>query len=211
MTDSQRASRLALARRLAAPVLALVAAALLLLVVRTCAPAYRLLAPAAPLTTISHSLAVERVEAVARLVTSEATVRDVVIYENTRFGSTKRALVVVTGKILAGFDLAEGANVRIDDATRTLHVTLPRARVLGVEITELRTYDERSGLLNRFQPADRDTIFQLAREQLARSALQSGALEHANRSARELLRTLFAPEGYTAEVDISVMPLTPQR
>jgi hypothetical protein len=33
----------------------------------------------------------------------------------------------------------------------------------------------------------------LAREQLTRSAIQSGAIEHANRSARELLRTLFPP------------------
>jgi hypothetical protein len=99
----------------------------------------------------------------------------------------------------------------VDDASRTLRITLPRARILGVEITEMRTYDERSGLLNPFRPADRDTIFQLAREQLARSAIQSGAIEHANRSARELLRTLFAPEGYTTEVDIAVLPPTPRR
>src|SRR5919197_6733362 len=56
-------------------------------------------------TRISQDLVVERVQAVAKLVSSETTVRDVVVYENTRFGSTKRALVVVTGKVLAGFDL----------------------------------------------------------------------------------------------------------
>ena len=203
MTDPP--ARPSLGRRLVPPLLALLALTMMLLVVRTCAPVYRALTPRPARTTVSHSLAVERVEAVARLVTSEATVRDVVIYENTRLGSTKRSLVVVTAKIHAGFDLADGVNVRVDDAARTLRITLPRARILGVEITDVRTYDERSGLLNPFRPADRDTIFRLARDQLARSATESGAIEHANRSARELLRTLFAPEGYTAEVDIAVL------
>ena len=203
MTDRTR--WLPLARRFTPLVLALVALIVLLFAVRTCAPMYRALAPGPARTTVSHSLAVERVEAVARLVTSEATIRDVVIYQSTRFGSTKRSLVVVTARIQAGFDLSDGVNVRVDDESRTLRITLPRARILGVEITEMRTYDERSGLLNPFRPADRDTIFRLAREQLVRSAIQSGAIEHANRSARELLRTLFTPEGYTTEIDIAAL------
>lgn len=154
-------------------------------------------------TTVSQQLAVEKVQAVAKLVSSETTVRDVVIYENTRFGSTKKSLVVVTGRILAGFDLQrKGMQVRIDSVARRITVTLPPAEILGVEITDVRTYDERAGLLNPFRPADRDTVFRLAREQLARAATHSAALEHANRSARQLIETLFTADGYTTEVRI---------
>ena len=72
--------------------------------------------------------------------------------------------------------------------------------MLGVEITEMRTYDERSGLFNRFRPADRDTIFALARRQLVESAGETGTLAHANESARRLLEALVSADGYTTEV-----------
>ncbi len=35
-------------------------------------------------------------------------------YENRRLGSTKRSLVVVTGKLLTGFDLGRGTEVTVD-------------------------------------------------------------------------------------------------
>ena len=104
-------------------------------------------------------MVVERVRAVAQLVTSETTVRDVVVYENRRLGSTKRSLVVVTGKVMAGIDLDSGTQVDVDQRERRVHVVLPPAKVLGVEVTQLRTYDERNGLWNPFRPADRDTIY----------------------------------------------------
>src|SRR5688572_15208758 len=97
-------------------------------------------------TTITHDLVVEKVQAVAKLVSSETTVRDVVVYENRWMNSTKRSLVVVTGKVSAGVDLAEGSEVRIDSVARHITVSLPPAKVLGVEILSLRTYDERAGL-----------------------------------------------------------------
>jgi hypothetical protein len=69
-----------------------------------------------------------------------------------------------------------------------------------VDIVELRTYDESRGLWNPFHPADRDTIFQLARRQLASAAADLAVIEHAEQSARQLLTGLFAPEGYSVEV-----------
>jgi hypothetical protein len=172
-------------------------------VIRQCTPPSRDPADPPEGATVTHSLVLERVQAVAKLVASETVVRDVVVYEHTRFGSTKRSLVVAAGKILAGFDLDTGATVRIDEAARRITITLPRASVLAVEITDLKTYDERSGLLNPFRPADRDAIYRLARAQLLRAARESGITEHANRSARQLLEAMFSRDGYTAEVHIA--------
>ena len=121
-------------------------------------------------TTVDQGVIVERTREVARLVTSETTLRDVVVYQNRLLGSTKRSLVVVTGKVLSGFDLDRGTEVQVDHEAHRVRIRLPPANVLGVEVTGLKTYDEQSGLWNPFRPADRDTIFHLAREQLVRTA-----------------------------------------
>ena len=151
-------------------------------------------------TNITHSLVVEKVQSVAKLVSSETTLRDVIVYENTWYGSTKRSLVVVTGKLLAGINLERGSDVKIDEAAKKINISLPSAGVLAVDITEMKTYDEQRGLWNPFAPTDRDKIFQQARQQIEESGRQGKLLEHANTSAKQLLETMFTRDGYTAEV-----------
>jgi hypothetical protein len=88
----------------------------------------------------------------------------------------------------------------VDQDSRHISLVLPHARLLGVDILQLRTYDESRGLWNPFTPADRDTIFQLARDQLTLAAHDLAVLEHAEQSARQIVTGLFAPEGYSVEV-----------
>jgi hypothetical protein len=159
-------------------------------------------------TTVSQAVVVEQTRAVARLVTSETVVRDVVTYQNRRLGSTKRALVVVTGKVLTGFDLDHGTEVTVDQPSRRIRITLPHPGVMGVEITEMKTYDEASGLWNPFRPADRDTIFALARRQLVAAAGEVELARHAEESARRLLQAMIQAEGYTTEIEFGAAPGT---
>jgi hypothetical protein len=151
-------------------------------------------------TTVSQAVVVEQTRAVARLVTSETVLRDVVTYENRRLGSTKRSLVVATGKVLTGFDLDRGLEVTVDQPSRRILITLPPPSVQGVEITELKTYDEQRGLWNPFSPSDRDTIFALARRQLVATAGEVALARHAEESARQLLQAIVRADGYTTEV-----------
>ena len=187
--------------------LLLLGGALLLIgtAIRHLAPRSGLL-PGRGQTEVTHGVVVEQMRAVAKLVSSETSVRDVVVYQNRRLGSTKRSLVVVTGKVLAGINLDEGTQVDIDNAGRRVRIVLPPARVLAVEVTQLRTYDERNGLWNPFRPEDRDTIYHLARAQLTSAAGELGVTSHAQESARRLLGALIHPEGY--EVDVSFGPAT---
>ena len=182
--------------------LLLLGGALLLigLAVQRFVPLTHRLLPGRGETTVTHGVVVERIRAVAQLVTSETTLRDVVVYENRRLGSTKRSLVVVTGKVMAGINLDSGTQVEIDQREHQVHVVLPPAKVLGVEVTQLRTYDERSGLWNPFRPADRDTIYFLARQQLISAAGEVGVTAHAEESARRLLGALIHADGYTVDV-----------
>ena len=159
----------------------------------------RVAGPPAP-PRITQALVVDRLQTVAKLVASEMTLRDVVSYQQTRFGSTKRALLVVTGRVSAGIDLEHGSNVSIDSVTRTITVTLPPAQVLGVDILDVTTYDERAGLLNPFRPEDRDEIHRLVREKLISAAQESGILVHADRSADRALTVLLTQDGYTVKI-----------
>lgn len=151
-------------------------------------------------TTVSHSVVVESVRKVAKLVSSETTLRDVIIYEDTWYGSTKRSLVVVTGKVLAGIELDPANAVQIDDKARRITITLPQPSILGIEITEMKTYDEQRGLWNPFSAADRDALFQRAREQLEETSRELKITETARQSARELLEGMFGSSGYSVEV-----------
>ena len=151
-------------------------------------------------TSVSHSMIVDKVRAVAKLVTSETTIRDVVVYKNTWYGSTKQSLVVVTGRLLAGIDMEHGADVKVDDAAKRIEITLPKAGIMALEISDMQTYDERGGLWNPFTPADRDNILRLARGQIMRSATSLNVTAHAEKSAADLLTSLFSTDGYTASV-----------
>jgi len=162
-------------------------------------------------TAVSQAVVVEQTRAVAKLVTSETVLRDVVTYENRRLGSIKRSLVVVTGKVLTGFDLDRGTEVTVDNPSHRIRITLPPAAVQGVEITELKTYDEQRGLWNPFQPSDRDTIFALARRQLVATAGEVALARHAEESARRLLEATVRADGYTTEVTFAERPAEPGR
>lgn len=189
--------------RLVPAVVALVALVVFIWLGGRATDAARRLLPGRGTTTVDHGVVVERTRAVARLVTSETVLRDVVVYQNRTLGSTKRSLVVVTGKVLAGFDLDHGTEVQVDHEARVVRVLLPPAKVLGVEVTDLKTYDEQRGLWNPFRPADRDAIFRLAREQLVRSAGEIDLARHTEESARRLLGALVSADGYTTEVVFS--------
>lgn len=159
--------------------------------------------------TITHQAVVERVRDVAKIVATEMTLRDVVIYEHTRFGSTKRALLVVTGKVSAGIDLTGGADVSIDSAAKRISIAVPPAQIIGVDVLDITTYDESAGLLNPFRPEDRDTIHRRIRTQLILAARRSGLLEHADESTTRLLQELLGRDGYTVDVRRPVVRRAP--
>ena len=153
-------------------------------------------------TTVTHDVVVQQIRAVAKLVSSEATVRDVIQYENTWYGSTKRSLVVVTGRLLAGIDLRDNPDVVIDHANRVIRIRIPPAKLIAVEIRDMQTYDERGGLWNPFTREDRDAIQRQARAQLLAAGSQLELLRHANESALEMLRMLLAKDGYSVDAAV---------
>lgn len=170
-------------------------------------------AAAARLPRVTHETVLSDVRNVAKLATAEATLRDVVTIEQTnRLFATRRALLVVTGRVGAGMDLGrDSARVRVDTAARRIAVELPPADLLTVEVLDVRTYDEQAGLLNRWRPADRDAAQREVRAQLTRAGRDARLLEQADRNAAALLRALLAREGYDVVVTVRPRPATVPR
>jgi hypothetical protein len=190
-----------------ATVLVILAAAAMSTISRARSAVGGLFGPPAP-PVVTHQMVVDRLQSVAKLVATEMTLRDVVIYEQTRFGARKRALLVVTGRVSAGIDLEQGADVRIDSASRTITVSLPPAQIISVDVLDVTTYDERAGLLNPFRPEDRDAIQRMVRAQLGTAARNSGILAHADQSATRVLTELLGRDGYRVEI---VRPMVQHR
>jgi hypothetical protein len=149
---------------------------------------------------MSQEFVVERLKEVAKLVSSEMTLRDVVTYEQTQFHSTKRTLIVVTARVSAGIDLRHGTDVRIDSAAKRIVVSLPPAQIMGVDVITMTTYDERAGLWNPFTAEDRDAIQGRIRSQFLTAARQSGILQHADESANRVLTELLSRDGFAVEI-----------
>lgn len=163
--------------------------------------------PAPP--RVTQQFVVDRLEEVAKLVATEMTLRDVVTFEQTRLGFSKRALLVVTGRVAAGIDLTKGTGVRIDSVARRIEVTLPPAQILSVDVLNMTTYDEHAGLFNPFRPSDRDAMQRRIRSQLMAAARESGILSHADQSAAKVLRDLLGRDGYTVEIRRPPVERTP--
>lgn len=149
---------------------------------------------------VTQEFVVERLREVAKLVSTEMTLRDVVTYEQTQFHSTKRTLLVVTARVSAGIDLRTGTNVSIDSSAKRITISLPPAKIMGVDVVNMRTYDEHAGLWNPFDAEDRDIIQRRVRVQFMEAARQSGILEHADQSASRVLVELLARDGFTVEI-----------
>jgi hypothetical protein len=149
-------------------------------------------------TAVSHSLILDKIQDVAKLVSTEYVLRDVIVYENTWYGSTKKSLIVATGKVLAGIDLSKKHDVTLSG--NKIQIRLPHATALATDITDLQTYDEKRGWWNPFLKEDHDAIYQTARGKFMESSRDLRLRERAEESARRLLKSLLARDGYTVEV-----------
>ena len=149
---------------------------------------------------VTHEIVIERLREVAKLVASELTLRDVITYEQSRLGSTKRTLLVATARVSAGINLTR-AQVNVDQAKKVIAVTLPPAEIISVDVTNVTTYDERAGLWNPFTSDDRDEIRRRIRAQLVTTAEQSGILAHADQAAAKALTDLLTRDGYTVQIN----------
>jgi hypothetical protein len=154
-------------------------------------------------TTISP-VVVEGIQELDRLATVRWTESVVITRESggtqlEQFLTGERVLLVATGEVEAGVDLAEmdEDDVRVDGDRVT--VDLPEPQVLSSSLDEERTrvYDRDRGLLNL--GAD-EVLVQEARQdaetEVVSTAEENGILETAERNAEESIRAFVTTLGF---------------
>lgn len=117
-----------------------------------------------------------------------------------------RILLVVHGQSIAGIDLSQlkPEDVKIDQATRAIHVTLPASQlfVTTLDNQHTRVYSRTTGLLvPQDQNLESDTRAK-AQQQLQQAALQDGILDAARKNARATIAALLYSLGFQ-QVDVS--------
>ena len=111
-----------------------------------------------------------------------------------------RILLVVHGDSVAGIDMAElrPEDVRIEAATRSIHVTLPPAQLFSTTLDDQRTrvLVRSTGLPvptgQALGPATRTR----AQDQLQQTALGDGILDAARKNARATVTALLSSLGF---------------
>ncbi|MDQ4042976.1 MAG: DUF4230 domain-containing protein [Actinomycetota bacterium] len=157
-----------------------------------------------PARTTTSPVVVEGIQELDRLATVRWTESVVVTRESggTRLEQVltgERVLLVATGEVEAGVDLAEmdEDDVRVDGDRVT--IDLPEPQILSSSLDEERTrvYDRDQGLLNL--GAD-DVLVQEARRdaeaEVVSTAEENGILETAERNAEESIRAFVTTLGF---------------
>ena len=157
-----------------------------------------------PARTTTSPVVVEGIQELDRLATVRWTESVVITRESggtqlEQFLTGERVLLVATGEVEAGVDLAEmdEDEVRVDGDRVT--VDLPEPQVLSSSLDEERTrvYDRDRGLLNL--GAD-EVLVQEARQdaetEVVSTAEENGILETAERNAEESIRAFVTTLGF---------------
>jgi hypothetical protein len=157
-----------------------------------------------PARTTTSPVVVEGIQELDRLATVRWTESVVITRESggtqlEQFLTGERVLLVATGEVEAGVDLAEmdEDEVRVDGDRVT--VDLPEPQVLSSSLDEERTrvYDRDRGLLNL--GADQ-VLVQEARQdaetEVVSTAEENGILETAERNAEESIRAFVTTLGF---------------
>jgi hypothetical protein len=153
-------------------------------------------------------LIVQGVRKVCKLATVEITLAD---YARRRvpktidlpFTSEPEAYIFYSGVASAGFDACdEPWRIDVDHTARVVHLRLPPARLLSLDMKRFETINESSGFLNAIAPEDRNRWFQEARTSLEKAAVDEGALPKAEAHARELFGELAARFDYRLDLQV---------
>jgi uncharacterized protein DUF4230 len=163
----------------------------------------------------SATVLLERIKAVAKLVTLEGYFSEIYDYQDY-YGYDlsmlrKKALIKVKAKVSVGFDL-EKMSITTEPGTKTIVVTsIPGPEILSIE-HDLEYYDLQEGLFNSFSKEDYNKLNANAKEFIRRQALGSDLFSRAQEQRDEIfemMRFMAESAGWTFDVEKEKLPEVP--
>ena len=139
---------------------------------------------------------------ILELATAKRDIRENRRMEHEWLGSVKRFEVEGRFAARAGYDLQEPISFEIEESAQQIRVVVPPAKLLGLELAQIRVLKDESGWWNQLTAKDREeTLTELqasARQKILESDLVSEAAANLERTLREIV-TRNAPE-YAIEI-----------
>ena len=159
------------------------------------------------LTHTQSTILMEKIRKVWKLITVEGEFAEIYHYENTKerfmnmVSSKKRAILLINAKAYVGFDMSR---IRMEAITNKKVIKLtdfPDPEVLSLE-TDLKYYDKKDGLFNKFDSSDLTEVNSEAKKHVLDKIPESGLLETARSEALEavlLVQNIVETIGWTLD------------
>ena len=159
------------------------------------------------LTHAQSTILMEKIRKVWKLITVEGEFAEIYHYENTKerfmsmVSSKKKAVLLINARAYVGFDLSR---IKMEAITekKTIKLTdFPDPEVLSLE-TDLRYYDKKEGLFNKFDSSDLTEVNVKAKDHVLEKIPESGLLDTARSEALEavlLVQNIVETIGWTLD------------
>lgn len=159
------------------------------------------------LTHTQSTILMEKIRKVWKLITVEGEFAEIYHYENTKerfmnmVSSKKRAILLINAKAYVGFDMSRIRMEAITDKKVIKLTDFPDPEVLSLE-TDLKYYDKKDGLFNKFDSSDLTEVNSEAKKHVLDKIPESGLLETARSEALEavlLVQNIVETIGWTLD------------
>ncbi|WP_340200565.1 DUF4230 domain-containing protein [Ascidiimonas sp. W6] len=168
------------------------------------------------LTEKQSVILLEKIRTVCKLITVEGEFAEIFHYENTKvhfmnlFISKKKALIIINAKTHIGFDMKK-IEMHANLAKKTIIVTsFPQPEVITIE-PDLKYYDIKDGLFNRFASEDLTALNKEAKKHILDKIPESSLMDTAKKEALEailLMENIVGTIGW--KLDYSALTIDPK-
>lgn len=159
------------------------------------------------ITNAQSIIILEKIKKVWKLITVEGEFAEIYHYENTKerflsmVSSKKKAILLINAKAYVGFDLAKIKMEAINDKKVIKLTEFPDPEILSLE-TDLKYYDKKDGLFNKFDSDDLTEVNVKAKEHVMTKIPESGLFDTAKSEALEavlLIQNIVETIGWTLD------------
>jgi len=158
-------------------------------------------------TNSQSVIIMERIRKVWKLITVEGEFAEIYHYENTKerfmsmVSSKKKAILLINAKAYVGYDLSKIKMEAVNEKKVIKLTDFPEPEILSLE-TDLKYYDKKEGLFNKFDSTDLTELNSQAKEHVLLKIPDSGLFDTAKSEALEavlLIENIVETIGWTLD------------
>ena len=159
------------------------------------------------MTNAQSVIIMERIRKVWKLITVEGEFAEIYHYENTKerfmsmVSSKKKAILLINAKAYVGYDLSKIKMEAVNEKKVIKLTDFPEPQILSLE-TDLKYYDKKEGLFNKFDSTDLTEVNSQAKEHVMLKIPDSGLFDTAKSEALEavlLIENIVETIGWTLD------------